>query len=484
MDGVHKIYAPSANEFLDAELFGARFPMAKAQLSAGEWTLGREPVEKSKNPKLAAYQLVDDVGATFKGTPLSGGQGDGQAQHFALITKGSKTYAVPVEWFYVFKKHRKEVKTEEELAEDAKAKQQREDKVSRAFNKKFQIDDTPNDDVNGRKVKAVSQFDSIEKAITKRKPEVKKEFAESFEPEIDELFALDEEQAEGWDYDEDIANDDLEQEVNKEVVEERKEEEEAELERQHEESEKELKKKGMVVQQEEKEDLQIDLDDEEAGGGAVPLHEAQRQQQLEAEKEGFKHMARLRKRVKHRQANESVLLNLEQSDDSDDSESDEDSDADPNGTQTQPAVKAEGENKRPRPDDMQGPFVAVKRANVSLLSAASDRDSSMAHAAASAPSTVGEAEIQVGDLTPETYAQIAAAARDAWPKDPLDQPLRQCRMRDVIDVLKSAYARIVGRMTKTMVKEMFQAATKGSPGKPPFLESSGKVDGKTVFNIV
>lgn len=105
-------------------------------------------------------------------------------------------------------------------------------------------------------------------------------------------------QAEGWDYDEDIANDDLEQEVNKEVVEERKEEEEAELERVHQESEKELKKKGMAMQQEENEDLQIDLDDEEAGGGTVRLHEAQRQQQLEAEKEGSKHMAKLRKRVK------------------------------------------------------------------------------------------------------------------------------------------------------------------------------------------
>lgn len=90
----------------------------------------------------------------------------------------------------------------------------------------------------------------------------------------------------------------------------------------------------------------------------------------------------------------------------------------------------------------------------------------------------------MGDLTPAAYAQIAAAAREAWPKDPLDQPLRQCRMRDVIDVLKSAYASVVGRMTKVMVKEMFQAATKGSPGKPPFLEASGKVDGKTVFNIV
>lgn len=121
---------------------------------------------------------MDDVGTTFKGTPLSGGHGklaimacvqrlsvalclfihnhscicydhimcvagDQQAQHFALISKGSKTYAVPVEWFYVFKKNRKEAKTEEELAEEAQAKQQREEKVSRAFNKKFQIKDEP-----------------------------------------------------------------------------------------------------------------------------------------------------------------------------------------------------------------------------------------------------------------------------------------------------------------------------------------------------
>ena len=217
-------------------------------------------------------------------------------------------------------------------------------------------------------------------------------------------------------------------------------------------------------------------------------------------------------RVQHRQANESVLLNLEQSDDSDVSDSDEESDAEPNGKskETQPEEKAEGENKRPRPDDMQGPFVAVKRANVSLVaSAATERDTSMADAAA--PSVPGaqchilhnmrheskdglscslwcchaaEVEVHVGDLSPEKYAQVAAAARDVWPKDPLDQPLRQCRMRDVIDVLKSAYAQVVGRMTKTMVKEMFQAATKGSPGKPPFLEASGKVEGKTVFNIV
>lgn len=76
------------------------------------------------------------------------------------------------------------------------------------------------------------------------------------------------------------------------------------------------------------------------------------------------------------------MLNLEQSDDSDDSDSDEDSDEEQNGKKAEPQAerKAEGDNKRGRPEDMQGPFVAVKRANVSLLASAAEQAATQASA--------------------------------------------------------------------------------------------------------
>lgn len=218
-----------------------------------------------------------------------------------------------------------------------------------------------------------------------------------------------------------------------------------------------------------------------------------------------------------------MLLNLEQQDDSDDSDSDEDSDDEEENGKKQDAAadrKPEGDNKRSRPEDMQGPFVAVKRANVSLLATAAEQAANAANSPA-APTRIqgkfllivvlvgrfvfnirfmlsfacrppslnnftmsADPEVKIGDLSPETYALIAAAARNAWPKDPLDQPIRQCRMRDVIEVIKKAYSSVGGKMSKNMVKEMFQTATKGSAGKPPFLVNSGKLDGKTVFNLI
>lgn len=83
---------------------------------------------------------------------------------------------------------------------------------------------------------------------------------------------------------------------------------------------------------------------------------------------------------------------MEQSDDSDDSDSEDDSEEDANGKkpEAQAERKPEGENKRGRPEDMQGPFVAVKRANVSLLASAAEKVASQpatSAAAAKAPGT-------------------------------------------------------------------------------------------------
>lgn len=51
----------------------------------------------------------------------------------------------------------------------------------------------PDDGAGARKVKAVSQFDNLQKAFsTQRIKEENKDLVTSFEPELDELFALDE----------------------------------------------------------------------------------------------------------------------------------------------------------------------------------------------------------------------------------------------------------------------------------------------------
>jgi hypothetical protein len=105
-------------------------------------------------------------------------------------------------------------------------------------------------------------------------------------------------QAEGWDYDEDVANNDIEAEVNKEVAAERQEEELAELEQEHMELEKVLKKEGRVDNQKDDDnDLKLDLGDDEEDE-ELPTVAAERRREQQAEKEGAKHMSKLRKRVK------------------------------------------------------------------------------------------------------------------------------------------------------------------------------------------
>lgn len=106
-------------------------------------------------------------------------------------------------------------------------------------------------------------------------------------------------QAEGWDFEDDVANNDIEANVNREEAEDAQEEEEAELEREHEELEKILKKEGRVNKEEKEEDegYKVDLDEDERGE-AMPTVAASRLLEQEAEKQGRKHMDKLRKRVK------------------------------------------------------------------------------------------------------------------------------------------------------------------------------------------
>jgi hypothetical protein len=67
--------------------------------------------------------------------------GDQPTQHFALIKRGNKTYAVPVDWFYVFKPARKaQVSSEQALALQT-AEREREAKLTKSFNKRFNIKD-------------------------------------------------------------------------------------------------------------------------------------------------------------------------------------------------------------------------------------------------------------------------------------------------------------------------------------------------------
>ena len=62
------------------------------------------------------------------------------------------------------------------------------------------------------------------------------------ERDIDDLFALDEEKAEGWDFEEDIANEDFDVEVNKELGEEQRQLEEEALDEERRALDRELKK--------------------------------------------------------------------------------------------------------------------------------------------------------------------------------------------------------------------------------------------------
>lgn len=97
------------------------------------------------------------------------------------------------------------------------------------------------------------------------------------------------------------------------------------------------------------------------------------------------------------------------------------------------------------------------------------------------------AEADVAELTPEEYAGIVTAVRAKWPVDPLGQPLQQCRLRDVLNVVKGAYQQVHGsRMSNQMIKDLLQVATKGAgPSKPAMLRSAGRAsDGKMTFNLV
>lgn len=116
----------------------------------------------------------------------------------------------------------------------------------------------------------------------------------------------------GWDFEDDVANNDLEVNVNREEAEDAQEEEEAELEREHEELEKVLKKEGRVGKEEkdidedegykvkdEDEGYKIDLDEDEVREEEeLPAVAASRRLEQEAEKEDNTRMNKLRKRVK------------------------------------------------------------------------------------------------------------------------------------------------------------------------------------------
>jgi hypothetical protein len=106
-------------------------------------------------------------------------------------------------------------------------------------------------------------------------------------------------QAEGWDFEDDIANDDIEVNVNREEAEDAQEEEKAELEREHDELEKVLKKEGRVDKEEKDGDEGFKLDlDEDEGEEDMPTVAASRRLEQEQEKEGRKHIEKLRKRAK------------------------------------------------------------------------------------------------------------------------------------------------------------------------------------------
>jgi hypothetical protein len=65
--------------------------------------------------------------------------GEQATQHFALITRGDKLFAVPVEWFYVFKPARKTKQNVEQAEAMRKAAADQEAKMTRAFNARFRI---------------------------------------------------------------------------------------------------------------------------------------------------------------------------------------------------------------------------------------------------------------------------------------------------------------------------------------------------------
>lgn len=196
-----------------------------------------------------------------------------------------------------------------------------------------------------KRVKAVSQLDAVHKKSAARGKKFAEDEDDAFkdlEPELDELFAMDEElvcccptpigsyvfslplrfvgcrrantaqrtmrihgqsfmQAEGWDFEDDIANDDIETNVNREEAEDAQEEEHAELEREHEELEKVLKKEGRVDKEEKDEDegYKMDLDEDEREE-AMPTVAQARLLEKQQEMEGRKHMDKLRKRTKVR----------------------------------------------------------------------------------------------------------------------------------------------------------------------------------------
>lgn len=132
------------------------------------------PVPKGKHHMSAPLRLVDGNERTFNGTATSGtskgafpppggvmllaicyctpatklcffcaesDRADLPTQQFALIPKGDKTYAIPVDWFYVFKPARKAGKTSEEGAAMRAAATERETKLTKTFNKRFHIKD-------------------------------------------------------------------------------------------------------------------------------------------------------------------------------------------------------------------------------------------------------------------------------------------------------------------------------------------------------
>ena len=91
-------------------------------------------------------------------------------------------------------------------------------------------------------------------------------------------------------------------------------------------------------------------------------------------------------------------------------------------------------------------------------------------------------------MSATTFAAVSNEARGKWPLSADGLPELSVTMAQLVQVLKGAVAIVQSapenKVPNDLIKDLFQAAVRGSAGKPAFVKVAKKVEQKTRFALL
>lgn len=252
--GAHTEYAGLAHEcVVTAYVIGFLcVTQDPVDLTTGAWQMSRVPPVAGQTKKREDLTLKNAKGAQYRGIPEAE-----KAGYFALFkTPNRREFLVmPIEWWYTFKKERRDAGGTLEEAEQAlRDRQKHAESVAKRDLRKTSLFVEDPEPCRERGKRGGAKF--------KRAKAVDEVLGDELEMEFDNLMETDEQGAEGWDHEEAIADDDIAVDVDASAEKEDNDSEEKRLDAEMLEEARAKKREGIEVLDDD--DEMPDYDDADA----------------------------------------------------------------------------------------------------------------------------------------------------------------------------------------------------------------------------